>query len=187
MIEQNRKVQIIKNMVIRGMVLHSEILPRLYKAELSQVNPDDIVKISIKHKFGNRIGLGGKIVKSVWDFIDRILSVIIVVISGALFAEFAAAKALAGSLIGDQLNGFGDHLLFWLNLKNVEKITSYDMITAIGKTFRATPEIIKWMFIGFIVGFLLWKISTSLIRFIYKRKKLQIDINRLLKRSTQKA
>lgn len=184
MVEQNKKVQIIKNMVIRGMVLHSEILPRLYKAELSQVNPDDIVQMSIKYKFGNKIGLGGKIVKSVWGFIDKILSVIITLIFGVLFAEFAAAKALAGSLIGDKLNSFGDHLLFWLNIKSIDKITSYDMITAIGKAFRATPEIIKWMFIGFIVGFFLWKLSSNLIRFIYKRKKLKFDINKLVKRST---
>lgn len=186
MAEPNKNVQIIKNMVIRGMVLHSEILPRLYKAELSQINPDDVVQMSIRYKFGNRIGLGGKIVKSVWGFFDKILSVIAALVFGALFAEFAAAKALAGSLIGDKLNSFGDHILFWLNVKSIEKITSYDMITAIGKAFRATPEIIKWMFIGFIVGFLLWKLCTKLISFIYKRKKLQIDINKLLRRSSQK-
>ena len=187
MAEQNKKVQIIKNMVIRGMVLHSEILPRLYKAELNQINPDDIIKLSIRYKYGNRIGFGGKIVKSVWSIFDKILTVLITLICGALFAEFAAAKALSGSLIGEKLNGFGEHLLFWLNIKPIEKITSYDMITAIGKAFRATPEILKGMLIGFIIGFLFWKLCVKLISFIYKRKKLQFDINRLLKYSTQKA
>ena len=187
MAEKNKKVQIVKNMVIRGMVLHSEILPRLYRAELNHINPDEITKLSIQYKYGNRIGFGGKIVKSVWSIIDKIITIIITLISGALFAEFAATKALAGSLIGDKLNGFGQHLLFWLNIKPIEQITSYDMITAIGKAFRATPEILKGMLIGFIIGFLLWRLSVKLISFIYKRKKLQFDINRLLKYSTQKA
>ncbi len=185
MSEKNKKVQVIKNMVIRGMVLNSEILPRLYQAEMNHLNPDDIVKMSISYKYGNRIGLGGKIVRSVWSVIDKILTFIISLIFAALFAELSAAKALAGSLIGDQLNGFGDHLLFWLNIKSIEKITSYDMITAIGKAFRATPDIIKGMLIGLVIGFVIWKACTQFIRFIYKRKKLQIDINRLLRRSTQ--
>lgn len=184
MAENNINVQIIKNMVIRGMVLHSEILPRLYKAGLNHINPDSIIKLSIRYKYSNRIGFGGKIVKNVWSIIDKILTIIITLISGILFAEFAAAKALSGSLIGNKLNGFGQHLLFWLNIKPIEKVTSYDMITAISKAFRATPEILKGMLLGFIIGYLLWKISIKLIRFIYKRKKLKFDINRLLKYST---
>jgi hypothetical protein len=184
MVDINKKVQIIKNMVIRGMILHSEILPRLYKAELNQINPDEIIKLSIKYKYGNRIGFGGKIVKSVWSIIDKVITFIITITCGILFAEYAAAKALSGSLIGDKLNGFGEHLLFWLNIKPIEKVTSYDMITAIGKAFRATPEIIKGLLIGLLVGFVFWKICAKLISFLYKRKKLKFDINRLLKRSS---
>ena len=103
MVEKNKKVQIIKNMVIRGMILHSEILPRLYRAELNHINPDDIIKLSIRYKYGNRIGFSGKIVKSVWSIFDKIITVIVTLVSGVLFAEFAAAKALSGSLIGNYL------------------------------------------------------------------------------------
>ncbi len=178
--DENKRVQAIKNMVIRGLVQHSEIRPVLNKIECSQINPDEIVKLTLKYKFGNTKRVDSKINNGIWSIADKIITIIITVISGVVFAEVRTAKIFADSIIGDKLSGFGDNLLFWLGKKSIN-MTGLEMITAMSKAFQATPEILKWLLIGAITGYISWKAISRLAIFIYKRERLNNDIKRLLK------
>lgn len=183
MLEKNKKVQAIKNMVIRGMVLNSEILPRLYQADMNHINPDDIVKMSIKYKYGNRVGCP-KIIIILKFYFYLFCASIFSFAFGMISMETELNKIFIGTLLENELPKFGDKILFWLGLKKVG-ITGFDMLNAAVKTYTSTFKVISSFLLGFFIGFIIFIFCTQFIKFIYKRKKIQIDINRLLRRSSQ--
>ena len=180
MVDEKTRLQTIKNMVIRGMILHTEIKPRLNEIECGIINPDEIVKLSLKYKYGNSKTLGNRITNKIGIISEKIIVILLSLFSGIISAEINAAKIYSKTIIGEKLNGFGDNLLFWLGKKSIE-VTGIEMINAVAKAFQSTPIILKWFFIGAIAGFIIWKICKKLIIFIYKRNKLNHDVKRILR------
>ena len=180
MVDEKTKLQTIKNMIIRGMILHTEIKPRLNEIGCGIINPDEIIKLSLKYKYGKTKSLKNKIANSTSILIDRLITILFSLITGIIFAEINAAKIFSETIIGEKLNGFGDNLLFWLGKKSIE-VTGIEMINAMTKAFQSTPVILKWFLIGIIIGFIIWKIFSKLILFTYKRSRLNHDIKRILR------
>ncbi len=178
------RVKSIEKIIKSGYVRHDEIEPALEKAGLDLIKPDEISDLVRKHKYRggwlaeNRAGRG---VKKIGDKIGTYVSV---VLGAAIVAEMMAASAFADSLIGEKIQGFGEHLLFWLGLKEVET-SGPDMIAAMTKVIAATPRIVKGMIIGAVIGYVAWKVITRLIGYSLKRRKRRNDIDRLLSRYSE--
>ena len=177
----DNRAKSIEKIIKSGYVRHDEIQPALEKAGLDLIKPDEISDLVRKHKYRGgwlaekRAGRG---VKRIGDKIGTYVSV---VLGAAVVAEMMAAAAFADSLIGEKIQGFGEHLLFWLGLKKVE-ISGPEMVTAMARVGAATPKIVKGMIIGAVIGYIAWKVVTRLIGYLLKRRKRRNDINRLLSR-----
>ncbi len=178
------RVKSIEKIIKSGYVRHDEIEPALEKAGLDLIKPDEISDLVRKHKYRggwlaeSRAGRG---VKKIGDKIGTYVSV---VLGAAIVAEMMAAAAFADSLIGEKIQGFGQHLLFWLGLKKVET-SGPDMVAAMTKVIAATPRIVKGMIIGAVIGYVAWKVITRLIGYSLKRRKRRNDIDRLLSRYSE--
>ena len=182
---QEKKIQIIKNIIKRGILQHQEILSQLYQADLAQIDSDEVIRLVLLYKYNIAIGIGNKILKAIWSFLNKIGAYISAILGAVVVAEIIAAKAFSGSLLEEKLQGIGAHFLYWLGIKKIQ-ISGPEMITAMTKVITATPDILKGMALGLIAGFILWKIIMCIISLIYKKRKIQRDIYKLLSRYTKR-
>ncbi|MBD3181823.1 hypothetical protein GF312_06000 [Candidatus Poribacteria bacterium] len=172
-------VKSIEKIIKKGYVRHDKIQPELEKANLTNVNPDNVSELVKKYKYGSSWWTRGKIGRGIKTIVDKIGSYLSAVIVAALAAEFIAAREFANSLVDEQLSGFGDNLLFWMGMKKIQ-LSVVDMAKAMEAVGRATPEIIRALIIGLIAGYVCWKVITRVIGSSMKRSKRRKDINQLL-------
>ena len=183
--EHDVRVKGIEKLVRRGYVRHDKIEPQLEKMGLTgMITPDDISTLVRKYKYGKAGWTGGKVGTWLKVVLDKIGSYVLAIVVAALIAESIASRQFAGSLLGDRLQGFGSHLMFWLGLKKVE-ISGPDMAQAMTKVGLATPHIIKGIVIGLIVGYLGWKAGTRIVGYLFKRSRRRKDIKTLLTEQNQ--
>jgi hypothetical protein len=178
---QEEQVKCIKNMIIRGFVAHSEIIPRLEHAGITRVNADQIANLVVKYKAGFTSTFAERILKFLGNAVSNIFAFIFSLCCAGVLAELTIAKIFSDTIIKSQINGFGDNLLFWLGIKKLS-LSAIDMLSAVMKIMSSTYEVVKAIIIGAIGGFIIWKILTGLIYFLYKRQQLSGDVKRLLKR-----
>jgi hypothetical protein len=177
-----RKIQAVKNMILRGMVRHTDIRPRLSRAELTSVNPDDIAELSMNYK--NRSdNIFSRFFNKIIFFINLILALAVSLGAGLVNSEFTASKVFSDTILAKKLTSFGDNLLYWFGLKKID-LSGTEMLSAIGSIIKATPVIIKSFFYGFIAGLFAYLIVTFLIKFIYRRKRMSNEIKKLIGRSS---
>ncbi len=117
MSEKNDKIKAIKRIIDRGYVRHDEIIPILKQIGMSHINPDEVSDLVRKYGYGER-GVGTRLVNNAKALGDKIGGYISAALGAGLLAEIMAAKAFAGSLLEDKLQGFGDHLMYWLGLSS---------------------------------------------------------------------
>jgi len=183
--DKKAKIKTIKNMVLRGMIRRSEIIPRLRAAQINENFADEVAEIVLEYKSGLKKTFSSFLFKKISKFVNFILTIIFSLIIAVLTAELTLSKIISGSLLKNKLNGFLDNFLFWINQKKVDLSLS-DMIQVVLDLFKGTFNILLSLVIGFIIGFILWKIITAIIFFIIKRVKLDMKINRLLSKYSEK-
>ena len=180
----DNRVKSIEKIIRNGYVRHDEIEPALKNAGLDLIKPDEISELVRKHKYRGGWLAQGRAGRGVKKIGDKIGTYVSVVLGAAIVAEIMAAAAFADSLIGEKIQGFGEHLLFWLGMKKIE-ISGPEMVTAMARVGAATPRIVKGMIIGAIVGYIAWKVITRLIGYLLKRRKRRNDIDSLLGRYSE--
>ncbi len=180
----DNRVKSIEKIIKSGYVRHDEIQPALKNAGLDLIKPDEISELVRKHKYRGGWLAEGRVGRGVKRVGDKIGTYVSVILGAAIVAEMMAAAAFADSLIGEKIQGFGEHLLFWLGLKKVE-ISGPEMVTAMARVGAATPRIVKGMVIGAVVGYVAWKVITRLIGYSLKRRKRRNDIGSLLGRYSE--
>ncbi|MBN2544879.1 MAG: hypothetical protein JXB50_03715 [Spirochaetes bacterium] len=183
--EKNKKVKTIKNIILRGMIRRSEIIPRLRAAQINEYFADEIAEMVLEYKSGHKKNLSGYFLKKIFRFLNFILTLIFSSILAVFSAEFTVSKIISGSLLKSKLKGFLDNFLFWIGKKSVD-LNLTDMMQIIFDLFKSTYKILISLIIGFIIGFILWKIIISVIFFVVKRIKLNMKINRLLSKYSEK-
>lgn len=176
----NGKVQSVQKIVKRGEVKHAQIQPQLQQQGLGKLDPDAIAELTLKYVHNVNPGAAGKLIKQARRLGDKVGGYVAAIVGGAIVAETMATRELSGTLIDDKLQGFGDHLKYWLGMKSVE-VSGPEMMDAMTKVVAATPEIVKGMLIGAVLGYVVWKAGTRFGGFLYKRKRLQRDIQQLLR------
>jgi hypothetical protein len=180
----DNRVKSVEKIIKSGYVRHDEIEPALKRAGLDLIKPDEISDLVRKHKYRGGWLAEGRVGRGVKRIGDKIGTYVSVVLGAAVVAEMMAAAAFADSLIGEKIQGFGEHLLFWLGLRKIE-ISGPEMVSAMARVGAATPRIVKGMIIGAVVGYVAWKVITRLIGYSLKRQKRRNDINRLLSRYSE--
>lgn len=175
----DEKIKSIERMIKKGYIRHDEISPALDAADLSQINPDDVSELVSIDKYNGGWWARSKVGKGIKGVLDKILSYASALLGATLMAEIVAARKFADSIIGEQLNGFGDHFLYWLGLKKIE-VSGPEMMIAMAKVAGATLDIVKGMAIGAALGYLIWKIVTRLIGYGIRKSKIKNDIIKLL-------
>jgi hypothetical protein len=178
---QEEQIKCIKNIILRGFVAHSEIIPRLEHAGITRVNADQVANLVVKYKAGFINSFVDRILRFLGSLVSNIFAFIFSICCAGVLAELTIAKIFSDTVIKSQINGFGDNLLFWLGIKKLS-LSSIDMLSAVMKIMSSTYEVVKAIIIGLICGFIIWKILVWLIHFIYKRQQLSGDVKRLLRR-----
>jgi hypothetical protein len=179
MVNQDNEIKNIEKIIKRGQVRHDKIAPALQDAGLEHIDPDDISELVRRHKYGSGGWTRGKAAKGLKSVLDKIGSYVSIILFAAIVAEIVAAQRFADSIIGEKLEGFGDHLLYWLGIKKIE-VSGPEMLEAMAKVGMATPVIVRGMIIGAVFGYILWKIATKLISYLLRKRHRVKDIEKLL-------
>jgi len=188
MIKDEEKIQVIKNIVIQGLVQHSEIIPRLNKAEMQYIDADDVAELVSDYKYGGRFNIGKKIGKSISNFIYKIFSLLTGILCAVIGAAVIISDILVGSAVKEELNSPLDSFLYWVGLKKVNiPMSGPEQITLIFKILESTLKILIVMFIGFIAGIIIFRLLTFLIKFLSRRIILTSKVKKLLDKSKKEA
>jgi len=179
------KIKTIKNIVLRGMIRRSEIIPRLRAAQINENFADEVSEIVLEYKSGYKKSFSGYFFKKISKLVNFVLTIIFSLVTAVLSAEFTVSRIISGSLLKNKLKGFLDNFLFWIGKKTVD-LSLTDMMQIVLDLFKGTYKILISLLIGFIIGFVLWKIAVGLIFFIIKRIKLNMRIKRLLSKYSEK-
>ena len=153
MTNENEKTRALMNIIKRGSIRHGEILTSLYKAELNQVDADEVIILIVRYKYGVPMGTIGKILNGGKLIIDRIATYASAILGALVLAEIIAIKEFTGSLLEDKLKGIGDNLLFWIGIKKIQ-ISGPEMGIATAKVAMAIPMILIGMALGLVIGYL---------------------------------
>jgi hypothetical protein len=175
----DNKYKILNYIIKKGMIKHSEIVPVLNKANLQQMDPDNIAELVKQCRFKIKSGTGG-FVQLIKSLINRIFSIVFGLLSALIFGELAAVKAFADTIIAEELKGFGDQFLYWLGLRSIS-VTGPEMIMAMTKVVEATPKIVEGMIVGFIVGLIIYGILSLLLISVVRKILINIKISRFIK------
>lgn len=175
----NKKINVIKNLIIKGEVRHSEIISKLKSISVDESLSDKIAELSLEYKTGKEKGFIGIINKKISQLLNFFSTIITATVFAIIFAEVKISKIVSNTLLENKLNGFLDHFLFWIGKKKIE-LTSGEIIQTTVELFNKTYQILLSAFIGFMVGFIIWKFLISIISYIIKLEKLNFKIQKIL-------
>lgn len=176
----SKSVEEIKKIIKKGLIKRSDIIPILNKEGINLEYADDIAELVLNYHSGKSKNPGTAFFQKILGILNLICAFLVSLFSGVISAEASAAKIMSNSILDGKLTGALDHFLFWIGLKTVN-LAWTDMLQAVLDLIKNSYNIVVALFLGFIIGFLIWTIFIKLAGGLIKNINLNGKIKKTFK------
>lgn len=175
-----KNVGAIKKIVKKGLIKRSDIIPILNAERINLEYADDVAELVLNYHSGKSKNPAAALFQKLLAALNLICSFLVAIISGIVSAEASAAKIMSDSILNGKLTGAFDHFLFWIGLKTVD-LAWTDMLQAVLDLIKNSYNIVVALFLGFIIGFLIWTLFIKLAGGLMKNMSINGKIKKTFK------